>query len=110
MKILELIRQSYEQSGYVRVKMDHRRGGVRSGWELRVPFDTPVDAQRAAKFLSANGIKCGSPFVKRASVVVPIYGRTGCELFFEVVKPTVKAEIEQRPKARDLRFKRKKGR
>ena len=105
MSILDIIRENYEVSGYTRVKMDHRRAGVRSGWELRVPFDHIRRANRAVIFLEGLGIPCGTPFEKRGRMVVPIYGKQRCRDFLKLVRPSVKTRIARPPNARDLRFK-----
>ncbi|HRK30572.1 MAG TPA: hypothetical protein PLD59_05790 [Tepidisphaeraceae bacterium] len=105
MKIIDIIRENYEQSGYVRVKMDHRREGVRSGWEVRVPFDDASTAARAARHLLGSNIRCGSTFEKRGRVVLPIYGKDRCEQFFKLVRPKAKDRLAALPDDCDLRLK-----
>jgi hypothetical protein len=108
MKMLEHIRECYETAGYVRVKMDRRRKGVRSGWEIRVPFADLLQLRRASEFLERHGIETGSPFDKHSRHILPIYGKARCEKFLSLVQPQVKQFIEDAPKAVDMRLREKK--
>ena len=107
-----LLRQTYEQGGYVRVKMDrHKAGprraagrGVRSGWEVRLPANDAVDAPTLSASLRALGFRPGSPYRKGPRMVVPLYGREQVEQFLRFVKPGTKSELPDCADDVDMRF------
>ena len=102
-KAATLLRSSYEANGYIRVKMERRRDGQRTGWEVRLFVDTSERVDRLIAALRGLGLKPGAPFRKRAGWIVPVYGAEQVERFLHRVRPRVKGTMPEFPDAVDLR-------
>lgn len=102
---IRLLRKAYEASGYVRVKMDRRRGGSRSGWEIRlIAADEPM-AELFSQALLDLGITPGTVYAKRGLLVVPLYGIKQVRRFLKKVRPATKSAVPKPPDKIDIRFK-----
>ncbi len=89
-----LLREVYEQHGYIRLKMDTRRQSSRS-WEIRLWADSAQDARQLSTALAALDMTSGKPFAKRKGFIVPLYGRDQVEQFLKRIKPKTKNEIPE---------------
>jgi hypothetical protein len=107
---IKFLRDAYEQGGFVRIKMDHRRDGVRSGWELRLPSRDGASPARLMKLLRSVGFLPGKPYFKRERKIIPIYGRENVQRFLHLICPKVKARLPRPPADTDLRLRRKQPR
>ena len=102
------LRDAYEFHGYLRIKMDHRRGGMRTGWEVRLLADNRTAAGRLTQALAAIGLESGTIYPKRRAWVVPVYGFEQTSRFLRLVRPKTKSTIPDPPDNADLRLKRRK--
>lgn len=98
-----LLRETYEANGYVRVKMDKRRAGLRSGWEVRLIAANDAEAAQLTAALQTLGLRAGKHFEKRGSVVVPLYGHDAVTDFLRTVRPRVKSSVPDFPDDTDAR-------
>jgi hypothetical protein len=102
---IKLLREAYEASGYIRVKMDRRRGGHRSGWEIRLIAADERMARLFCQALRDLGMKPGTVYAKRGLRVVPLYGIKQVRRFLNDVRPAIKSGVPQPPDKIDIRFK-----
>ena len=49
----KLLRDVYEAKGYIRIKMDKRQGGLRTGWEIRLRASATREANAWARAVTA---------------------------------------------------------
>ncbi len=99
-----LLRVVYETKGYIRVKMDHRQGGRRSGWEIRLRASTAKEARLWLTSLRRIGLKPGRAYQRGLkTIIVPVYGREQVELFLKRLKPRQKGVLPSPPDDTDLR-------
>lgn len=99
-----LLRSAYETRGYIRVKMDQRQGGKRSGWEIRLRASSVKEARLWSASLKLIGLRPGRAYQRSAStIVVPLYGREQVESFLRRLKPRSKSSLPNPPGDTDLR-------
>lgn len=87
------MRWLYEEHGYIRVKMDNRLGGKRTGWEIRLSLPTRKEAEGVRGSLRKLRLKAGRLFAKHDRYVVPLYGRRQVESFLRIIRPNTKNHI-----------------
>lgn len=105
-----LLRDVYEAKGYIRIKMDKRQGGLRTGWEIRLRASAAREARAWAQAIAALGLEPGKAYARGKGTVLPVYGRKQVEEFLKRVKPRKKANIPAPPNATDLRVAGRKSR
>lgn len=82
--------------GYIRVKMDGRLGGKRTGWEIRLSMPSKREADKVRTLLKKVPLRAGKTFEKHKRFVIPLYGRRQVEIFLQRVKPDRKSAIPRR--------------
>jgi hypothetical protein len=87
---ISVLKDYFEDHGYLRIKQYDPEKRQSSGVELRIVVRTTTEQREVIQALKALKIKHGRPYKKqkgRKDVVVPIYDRAAALQFLELVKP-----------------------
>jgi|GEM_PF-2691577 len=87
---ITVLKDYFEDRGYLRIKPYDPAKRQSSGVELRIVVRTTTEQREVIQALKAVKIKHGRPYKKqkgRKDVVIPIYDRSAALQFLELVKP-----------------------
>jgi hypothetical protein len=80
-----LLKQFFQQHGYVRVANETRKEQLgqkyKKGYEVRLVVKTQSELAHIRQLLHQIGFKAGKPFQKHSRIVQPIYGQSAVEWF-----------------------------
>lgn len=100
---LKVLRDAYEAKGYIRVKMDRRQGGRRTGWEIRLRAASPTVARQWSRAMKSIGLDPGNAYARGTITVLPLYGKKKVEQFLKDVRPRARGEVPELPARTDMR-------
>jgi hypothetical protein len=87
---ISVLRDYFEDHGYLRIKPYDPTKHQSSGVELRIVVRTTTEQREVIQALKALKIKHGRPYKKqkgRKDVIVPIYDRSAALQVLELIKP-----------------------
>lgn len=75
----------------------------KKGWELRFVVGDAEEAERVVAAVERLGVRCGQPFAKSRSFVVPVYGQTAIQFLDAVLRIPESATPPPSPRRRRSR-------